>query len=183
MQAELQLLEVTHIQGDLRAGGGDGWIIPLALDGDALSLDLVDQAVQVVQRLVVKGPSGEVGLLDALELPLDGNDGREIPQGDGNPVHIADLAEVRGRIGEQGLDLVQGVLHPVQLHGLVRDQVAVLIQQAVLLQQGLDRLAILAGEVLQLRQQRLVCLWAVSQQIAQGGVGRGRQQRQHHAKA
>ena len=167
-------IKTAHIHHD-GAGGGPG------VDGDAVVLQLLHQIIEIVQGLALKDLPGEIGLLDALELPLNGNDGPKVAQGDGHPVHIAYLAQVGVRVIQQGLDLIQGVCHPVQLDGLVGDQVSILIQKAVLLQKGLDGLAVLPGEVFQLLQQGLVLPRTVAQQVAHGRIGCAGQQRKGHA--
>ena len=81
-----------------RPGGGG--------QGQPLGLELVQQAVDVGQGLPLEGGPGEIGLLEMLDLPLDGDDGGQVPQGDGHPVHLRHLGQVGVRVGEQGLHLL-----------------------------------------------------------------------------
>ena len=176
-------LKVFHIRdaGAAHRLGKQGGVF--AHQADALVLELGHQAVQVVHGLPLEGPVGEVFLLDALQLPLDGDDGLQVPQGDGHPVHLRHLGQVGVRVGEQGLQLLQRVCLPVQVDGLVGDQVALLIQKAQGVQQGIGLLIALAGEVLQLLQQALVLPRAVVQQLAHRGIGRAGQQAHGHDRA
>ena len=47
--------------------------------GQPLGLELVQQAVEVVPGLALEGGPGEIGLLEMLDLPLDGDDGGQVP--------------------------------------------------------------------------------------------------------
>ena len=150
--------------------------------GHALALELGQQAVDIFQGLAVEGAAGEVGLLEILQLPLNGDDGLQVAQGNGYPVHRRHLGQVHSRVGQQGLDLIQSILHSVQNDALVCDQIAVPVQKAQGVQQRIGFLIALAGKALQLLEQALVLLGGVLQQVGDGGVGRPRQQGQNHTK-
>ena len=170
------LLHVAGVKDDLILRSVAG------AQGHTLRLELGHQAVQVVLSLPLKGGSGKVLLLQILQLPLDGDDGFQVTQSDGHPIHLGHLRQIGGRVIEPSLDLLQGVLHPVQNDDLVGDQLAVLVQKIQGIQQGIGLLIALAAEILHLGEDALVFRRVVVQQIAYGGQSRPGQHGQCQAK-
>ena len=165
------------IQGDIAALARQCGRV--ALEGDTAGLHLIEEAVEILHRFAGEGAVGEVGLLDSLELLLDLHDGLEIAQGNGRAVHIAHLGEVGGRILQERHDLVEGHGFAIQVDGFIHVELAVFVQQAVLLQHGRGLGAASAGEGVQLVENGLVDGRVVSQQIPHGGQCRHGNHREH----
>ena len=139
------------------------------------------QVVEVVDLLVGQVLLGEVGGLEIGQIPLDLHDGLEVGQGEIVAVHLHHFGKVGGRVVQDSLDLIQGVCLPVHDDLLVGDDVAVLVDQAILLQNGQIRLGVVAVDLLQRSQQGGALHTAHVQQVANCGIGhRGQHGDQHH---
>ena len=103
---------------------------PHGLDTDALLFYLVKKAVQHVQLLLCEGLAGKIGLPDAGQFLFDEDHGSEIPQGNGDTIHLRDAAHIRLRVIQKLHDLIQCHAHTVQQDALVHVQVALLVKES-----------------------------------------------------
>ena len=139
------------------------------------------QIVEAADLLVGQILLGEVGGLEIGQIPLDLHHRLQVLQGDVLAVHLHHFGKVGGRVFQDGLDLIQGVCLPVHDDLLVGDEVAVLVDQAILLQNGQIRLGVVAVDLLQRSQQGGALHTAHVQQVANCGIGhRGQHSDQHH---
>ena len=165
-----------HRLNALRLCGRGG--IPQA---DALQLQLLHQAIEILQCFPGKLPAGEIGVLDPLQLLFDLDHGLQIAQRHRSPIHVGYTGEIRGGIFQQLHDSRQCQHLAVQRDGLIHLEIAVFIQQPQSVQHGKHLVAAAAGQGGELLQNRLIFLGCVAQRIAQRCKRRCRQHGQHHA--
>ena len=167
-----------HRLNALRLCGRGG--IPQA---DALQLQLLHQAIEILQSFPGKLPAGEIGVLDPLQLLFDLDHGLQIAQRHRSPIHVGYAGEIRGGIFQQLHDSRQCQHPAVQRDGLIHLEIAVFIQQPQSVQHGTHLVAAAAGQGGELLQNRLIFLGCVAQRIAQRCKRRSWQQRERHAQA
>ena len=165
-----------HRLNALRLCGKGG--IPQA---DALQLQLLHQAVEILQCFPGKLPAGEIGVLDPLQLLFDLDHGLQIAQRHRSPIHVGYTGEIRGGIFQQLHDSRQCQHPAVQRDGLIHLEIAVFIQQPQSVQHGKHLVAAAASQGGELLQNRLIFLGCVAQRIAHRCKRRCRQHGQHHA--
>ena len=151
------------------------------LQADALQLQLLHQAIEILQSFPGKLPAGEIGVLDPLQLLFDLDHGLQIAQRHRSPIHVGYAGEIRGGIFQQLHDSRQCQHLAVQRDGLIHLEIAVFIQQPQSVQHGKHLVAATAGRGGELLQNRLIFLGCVAQRIAQRCKRRCRQHGQHHA--
>ena len=151
------------------------------LQADALQLQLLHQAVEILQSFPGKLPAGEIGVLDPLQLLFDLDHGLQIAQRHRGPIHVGYTGEIRGGIFQQLHDSRQCQHLAVQRDGLIHLEIAVFIQQPQSVQHGKHLVAAAASQGGELLQNRLIFLGCVAQRIAHRCKRRCRQHGQHHA--
>ena len=153
------------------------------LQTDALQLQLLHQAIEILQSFPGKLPAGEIGVLDPLQLLFDLDHGLQIAQRHRSPIHVGYTGEIRGGIFQQLHDSRQCQHLAVQRDGLIHLEIAVFIQQPQSVQHGKHLVAAIAGQGRDLLQNRLIFLGCVAQRIAHRCKRRSWQQRERHAQA
>ena len=148
---------------------------------DALQLQLLHQAVEILQSFPGKLPAGEIGVLDPLQLLFDLDHGLQIAQRHWGPIHVGYAGEIRGGIFQQLHDSRQCQHLAVQRDGLIHLEIAVFIQQPQSVQHGKHLVAAAASQGGELLQNRLIFLGCFAQRIAHRCKRRCRQHGQHHA--
>ena len=151
------------------------------LQTDALQLQLLHQAIEILHCFPGKLPAGEIGVLDPLQLLFDLDHGLQIAQRHRSPIHVGYAGEIRGGIFQQLHDSRQCQHPAVQRDGLIHLEIAVFIQQPQSVQHGKHLVAAAAGQGGELLQNRLIFLGCVAQRIAHRCKRRCRQHGQHHA--
>ena len=151
------------------------------LQTDALQLQLLHQAVEILQSFPGKLPAGEIGVLDPLQLLFDLDHGLQIAQRHRSPIHVGYAGEIRGGIFQQLHDSRQCQHPAVQRDGLIHLEIAVFVQQPQSVQHGKHLVAATAGQGGELLQNRLIFLGCVAQRIAHRSKRRSWQHGQHHA--
>ena len=86
---------------------------------DALQLQLLHQAIEILQSFPGKLPAGEIGVLDPLQLLFDLDHGLQIAQCHRSPIHVGYTSEIRGGIFQQLHDSRQCQHLAVQRDGLI----------------------------------------------------------------
>ena len=153
------------------------------LQTDALQLQLLHQAIEILQSFPGKLPAGEIGVLDPLQLLFDLDHGLQIAQRHRSPIHVGYAGEIRGGIFQQLHDSRQCQHLAVQRDGLIHLEIAVFIQQPQSVQHGKHLVAAAASQGGELLQNRLIFLGCVAQRIAHRCKRRSWQQRERHAQA
>ena len=153
------------------------------LQTDALQLQLLHQAIEILQCFPGKLPAGEIGVLDPLQLLFDLDHGLQIAQRHRSPIHVGYAGEIRGGIFQQLHDSRQCQHLAVQRDGLIHLEIAVFIQQPQSVQHGKHLVAAIAGRGGELLQNRLIFLGCVAQRIAHRCKRRSWQHRERHAQA
>ena len=151
------------------------------LQTDALQLQLLHQAIEILQSFPGKLPAGEIGVLDPQQLLFDLDHGLQIAQRHRSPIHVGYTGEIRGGIFQQLHDRRQCQHLVVQRDGLIHLEIAGFIQQPQSLQHGKHLVAATASHGGELLQNRLIFLGCVAQRIAHRCKRSCRQHGQHHA--
>ena len=86
---------------------------------DALQLQLLHQAIEILQSFPGKLLAGEIGVLDPLQLLFDLDHGLQIAQRHRSPIHVGYTGEIRGGIFQQLHDSRQCQHLAVQRDGLI----------------------------------------------------------------
>ena len=136
------------------------------LQTDALQLQLLHQAIEILQSFPGKLPAGEIGVLDPQQLLFDLDHGLQIAQRHRSPIHVGYTGEIRGGIFQQLHDRRQCQHLVVQRDGLIHLEIAGFIQQPQSLQHGKHLVAATASHGGELLQNRLIFLGCVAQRIA-----------------
>ena len=89
------------------------------LQTDALQLQLLHQAIEILQSFPGKLPAGEIGVLDPLQLLFDLDHGLQIAQRHRSPIHVGYTGEIRGGIFQLLHDSRQCQHLTVQRDGLI----------------------------------------------------------------
>ena len=89
------------------------------LQTDTLQLQLLHQAIEILQCFPSKLPAGEIGVLDPLQLLFDLDHSLQIAQRHRSPIHVGYTGEIRGGIFQLLHDSRQCQHLAVQRDGLI----------------------------------------------------------------
>ena len=151
------------------------------LQTDALQLQLLHQAIEILQSFPGKLLAGEIGVLDPLQFLFDLDHGLQIAQRHRSPIHVGYTGEIRVGFFQQLNDSRQCQHLAVQRDGLIHLEIAGFIQQPQSFQHGKHLVTATAGQGGELLQNRLIFLRCVAQRIAHRCKRSCRQHGQHHA--